>query len=75
MIIIGCGGIFSGRDAYQKIKLGASLVQLISGMIFEGPQLIAQINLQFIDLLHQDGLTHIHQAIGLDNKQRRKITR
>ena len=75
LIIIGCGGIFSGRDAYQKIKLGASLVQLISGMIFEGPQLIAQINLQFIDLLHQDGLTHIHQAIGLDNKQRRKITR
>lgn len=42
--IIGVGGIFSAEDAYEKIKQGASLVQLITGMIYEGPQLIGQIN-------------------------------
>ena len=42
--IIGTGGIFSGADAREKMKRGADLVQLITGMIFEGPQLIGQIN-------------------------------
>ncbi len=42
--IIGTGGIFSGEDAQTKIELGADLVQLITGMIFQGPQLIGQIN-------------------------------
>lgn len=42
--IIGTGGIFSGKDAWTKMKLGADLVQLITGMIYEGPQLIGQIN-------------------------------
>ncbi len=42
--IIGTGGIFSGEDAQEKLRLGADLVQLITGMIFEGPQLIGQIN-------------------------------
>jgi dihydroorotate dehydrogenase subfamily 2 len=43
-IIIGCGGIFSAEDAYKKLSLGASLVQLITGLIYEGPQLIGQLN-------------------------------
>lgn len=43
--IIGTGGIFSGSDALKKIKLGADLVQLITGMIYQGPQVIGQINL------------------------------
>lgn len=64
LAIIGCGGIFSAKDAYKKIKLGASLVQLITGMIFEGPQLISQINLGIINLLKKDGFNHISQAIG-----------
>ena len=42
--IIGVGGVFSYEDAYNKIKLGASLVGLITGMIYNGPQLIGQIN-------------------------------
>jgi dihydroorotate dehydrogenase len=42
--IIGTGGIFSGEDAQTKIDLGADLVQLITGMIYKGPQLIGQIN-------------------------------
>ncbi len=66
LIIIGCGGTFSAEDAYTKIKLGASLVQMITGLIYKGPQLPAQINLGLIKLLKRDGLTHISQAIGKD---------
>jgi len=62
--IIGCGGVFSAADAYKKIKLGASLVQLITGMIFQGPQLISQINLELIDLIKQDGFRNIKDAVG-----------
>jgi len=46
--IIGTGGIFSGKDAQEKMEQGADLVQLITGMIYEGPQLIGQIN-QYLD--------------------------
>jgi len=67
-IIIGCGGIFSAEDAYAKIKLGASLVQLITGMIFEGPQLISEINQGLVKLIKQDGFNNISQAIGKDIK-------
>ncbi|MBI4973566.1 quinone-dependent dihydroorotate dehydrogenase [Candidatus Roizmanbacteria bacterium] len=66
-IIIGCGGIFSAKDAYKKIRLGASLVQLITGMIYQGPGLIGQINLELLDLLKRDGLKHISEAIGRDS--------
>jgi dihydroorotate dehydrogenase subfamily 2 len=66
LIIIGCGGVFSGKDAYKKIRLGASLVQLITGLIFEGPLLASQINLELDDLLKKDGFNHISQAIGID---------
>jgi dihydroorotate dehydrogenase len=68
LAIVGCGGIFSGEDAYKKIKLGASLVQLITGLIYEGPQLVAQINFELVDLLERDGYEHISQAVGANNK-------
>lgn len=67
-VIIGCGGIFKATDAYKKIKLGASLLQLITGMIFEGPQIISQINLGLCRLLKKDGFKKISQAIGADFK-------
>lgn len=66
LTIIGCGGIFSAEDTYTKIKLGASLVQLITGMVYQGPQLIAQINLGLIDLLEKDGFKNIKDAVGID---------
>lgn len=66
-VIIGCGGIFSAKDAYKKIKLGASLVQLITGMIFEGPQIISEINQGLVELLEKDGFFTIKEAIGADN--------
>ncbi len=66
LIIIGCGGVFSAKDAYTKIKLGASLIQLITGLIFQGPQLPGQINDGLVELLRRDGYNNIHQAIGVD---------
>ena len=68
LTIIGCGGIFSADDAYTKIKLGASLVQLITGLIYQGPQLVSEINFGLADLLKKDGYKHISQAVGVDVK-------
>lgn len=63
-VLIGCGGIFSAEDAYRKIKLGASLVQLVTGMIYEGPSLIGDINLGIVRLLKKDGYGNIGEAVG-----------
>lgn len=62
--IIGTGGVFSADDAYEKIKRGASLVQLITGMIYEGPQVIGEINQGLVELLKRDGYTSIAEAVG-----------
>lgn len=64
LVIIGVGGIFSAKDAYEKIKRGASLVELITGMIYEGPQLIGEINAGLVKLLEKDGYKNIQEAIG-----------
>ena len=66
LVIIGVGGIFSAEDAYAKIRAGASLVELITGMIFEGPQLIGEINHDLAMLLQRDGFTNVSQAVGAD---------
>lgn len=63
-IIVGCGGIFSGADAYEKIKRGATLVQMITGMVYEGPQVIGKINRELAELLEKDGYKNISEAIG-----------
>jgi dihydroorotate dehydrogenase len=67
-VIIGTGGIFSAEDAYEKIRRGASLVQLITGMIYEGPQLIGEINRGLAELLRRDGFETISQAVGSGEK-------
>ena len=66
LTIIGVGGVFSAEDAYAKIKAGASLVGLITGLFFEGPQLIGQINRGLVELLRKDGFSHISEAVGAD---------
>ncbi len=65
LVIIGCGGVFSADDAYEKILRGASLVQLITGMIFQGPQLIAEINLRLPVFLRRDGYANVADAVGM----------
>lgn len=65
LTIIGCGGVFGPEDAYRKIKLGASLIELITGLVYMGPQLPGQINLGLIELLRQDRFSNISQAVGV----------
>lgn len=65
-VIVGCGGVFSAKDAYEKIKAGASLIQLITGMIYEGPQVIGEINQGLLRLLEKDGFKKVSQAVGVD---------
>ncbi|OCL86060.1 Dihydroorotate dehydrogenase (quinone) [Aliarcobacter thereius] len=62
--LISVGGISSAEDAYERIKSGASLVQLYSSLIFEGPSLAKNINLELIELLKKDGYSNITEAIG-----------
>lgn len=64
LTIVGVGGVFSAADALEKIKRGASLVQLITGMIYHGPQLIGQINKGLVELLNADGYSKISEAVG-----------
>ncbi|NCC20325.1 dihydroorotate dehydrogenase (quinone) [Candidatus Saccharibacteria bacterium] len=72
LIIIGVGGIFSAQDAYEKIRAGASLVALVTGMIFEGPQVVGRINRELVALLQKDGFHTISEAVGADYKKRAK---
>jgi dihydroorotate dehydrogenase len=62
--IIGIGGISNGLDAYEKIKAGASLVQLYSALVFEGPELANKINRELSEFIEQDGLKSINDAVG-----------
>ncbi len=64
-IIIGTGGIFNGIDAYEKIKRGASLVQMITGMIYMGPTQIGNINKELAELLKNDGYKSVSEAVGV----------
>lgn len=66
LVIIGVGGIMSARDAYEKIRAGASLVALITGLIYEGPQLVGDINRGLVELLRQDGFASVTDAVGTD---------
>lgn len=66
--IIGVGGIENAQDAYNKIKAGASLIQLYSALIYQGPELAHEINSGLIQLLTKDGYANIREAIGADHK-------
>ena len=67
LTIIGVGGIFSAKDAYEKICSGASLLHMITTMIFDGPQNINEINRGLVKLLKKDGFDSIEQAVGCRN--------
>lgn len=66
MPIIGVGGIMSAEDAYVKMRAGASLIQLYTGLVYEGPGLISQINHGLIRLLARDHFSHLGECVGSD---------
>jgi len=69
ILIIGVGGVFEPEDAYRKIKLGANLVQLVTGMVYLGPATIWKINQGLAQLLHRDGYTNLAEAVGSAHKR------
>ncbi|WP_427162795.1 quinone-dependent dihydroorotate dehydrogenase [Aliinostoc sp. HNIBRCY26] len=64
--IIGVGGIFSPDDAWAKITAGASLIQVYTGWIYEGPMMVSRILEGLLTKLEQHGLNSISEAVGLD---------
>lgn len=64
--VIGVGGIDSAEGAYQKIRAGASIVQLYTGLVYNGPGIARDINEGLLELLDQDGFDSIEDAVGVD---------
>lgn len=68
--IIGVGGIFTAEDAYEKIRAGASLVQIYTGFIYEGPAAAFHIVRDLDRLLARDGHETIAAAVGSESHHR-----
>ncbi len=66
--LIGCGGVSSGEDAYAKIRAGATLVQLYTALVYEGPALVGRIKRDLAALLRRDGFASVAAAVGSGNK-------
>ncbi|WP_276257047.1 quinone-dependent dihydroorotate dehydrogenase [Halomontanus rarus] len=64
--IIGVGGVDSAESAYAKIRAGASLVQLYTGFVYNGPTTAREINRGLVELLYRDGFSSIEEAVGAD---------
>jgi len=64
--IVGVGGISDAEGAYEKIRNGASIVQLYTGLVFEGPAIARDINQGLLELLDRDGFDSIEDAVGVD---------
>jgi dihydroorotate dehydrogenase len=67
MPIIGVGGIFNGADAYEKIKAGATAVQIYTALIYEGPGLVRKVKAELANLLERDGYKSVSEAVGADH--------
>ena len=64
--LIGVGGVDTAEKAYKKIKNGASLIQLYTGLVYKGPKLINEINKGLIELIEKDGFKNISEAVGVE---------
>jgi len=65
-VLISVGGISDAKEAYKRLKAGASLVQSYTGMIFEGPSMVRKINEGILELMKEDGFNNISEVIGSD---------
>lgn len=64
--VVGVGGVSSAEDAYEKIRAGASLVQLYTGLVYEGPSIGRDINRGLLEFLDRDGFADVQAAVGVD---------
>jgi dihydroorotate dehydrogenase len=66
-VLIGAGGVSTAQDAYAKIRLGASLVQLLTALIYQGPGVVRTITLGLAQLLARDGVKNVRDVVGVDS--------
>jgi dihydroorotate dehydrogenase len=66
LTLVGCGGIGSGADAHEKLRAGATLVQLYAAFAYEGPALIPRIKRELAALLRRDGVRSVADIVGAD---------
>ena len=64
--VIGSGGVSTAEDAYRMIRLGASLVQIYTALVYEGPGLVGRIDRGLAALLERDGVARVADAVGVD---------
>jgi dihydroorotate dehydrogenase len=64
VILVGVGGIASGADAYAKVRAGASLIQLYTALVYQGPGLVARIKRELLACLARDGYANVTAAVG-----------
>lgn len=62
--IVGVGGVFSAEDAYEKIQAGASLVQIYTALVYEGPGIVPALCHGLVRLLERDGVRHLSEVVG-----------
>ena len=67
--LIGAGGVSSGREAYAKIRAGASAIQIYTALVYEGPPLVPRIKSELAALLAADGFESVEQAVGADHRK------
>jgi len=66
LVVVGCGGVLSAADAYAKIRAGASLVQVYTGLVYEGPAFVRGLLAGLARLLARDGFRSVGEAVGAD---------
>ena len=66
--LVGVGGVTDGKSAYEKIKAGATLLQVYTGLVYQGPGLANQICRELLTHLDKVGYAHLSDAIGADHR-------
>ncbi|MDH4249193.1 MAG: dihydroorotate dehydrogenase (quinone), partial [Deltaproteobacteria bacterium] len=69
LTLVGAGGIFSPEDAYAFIRAGASLVQVYTALVYEGPGLPRRLKSGLAALLTRDGFSTLAQAVGTGTRK------
>ena len=72
LVVVGCGGVLSADDAYAKIRAGASLVQVYTGLIYGGPGFVRRLHAGLAQLLARDGFRSVEEAVGADGPGARR---
>lgn len=72
VLIIGSGGIESGEDAYEKIKAGASLLQIYTAMVYQGFPVVGKIKRELANLIKNDGFNDVSEVVGINHRDSRQ---